>query len=139
MRLNCIIFTHETEISTYPSAMQEAFVQIYHKVVLQLPDGKHLSFHKGLFHQKTTACNLSLIYRACEIGSNAQRIISIVIVGTAVVVDIAEIVSVVVVRGTQPPITRGTLPTPHHTTGFTEVHPYIGIVIIYLYRFLILL
>lgn len=119
--------------------MQEAFVQIYHKVVLQLPDGKHLSFHKGLFHQKTTACNLSLIYRACEIGSNAQRNTSNGIGGTAVAADTAETASAAAVRGTQPPITRGTLPTPHHTTGFTEVHPYIGIVIIYLYRFLILL
>ena len=39
----------------------------------------------------------------CEIRSHAIRIVSVVIVGVAVGVDIAEIVVVVVIRGTQPP------------------------------------
>lgn len=62
-------------------------------------------------------------YRVCEIGRNTQRIISVVIVGTAVGVDIAEVISVVVIRRTQPPITSGIPNTTNQTTGFTEVHP----------------
>ena len=39
-------------------------------------------------------------------GGNAITIISVVIVGVAVGVDITEIVAVVVIRGTKPPIDR---------------------------------
>lgn len=39
-------------------------------------------------------------------GGNAITIISVVVVGVAVGVDITEIVAVVVIRGTKPPIDR---------------------------------
>ena len=51
---------------------------------------------------------------ACEIRRNATRITRIVVVGVAVVVDITEIVAVVVIRGTNPPMDGR---TPPNRTG----------------------
>lgn len=65
-----------------------------------------------------------------EIGSNAIRIISIVIVRVAVRVDIAEIIGVVVISRTQPPISASRTTQNEDS----EIHPYI--IFIFSYRFL---
>lgn len=59
----------------------------------------------------------------CEIRSHAIRIVSVVIVGVAVGVDIAEIVVVVVIRGTLPPIRSRTLASQNTDGTITETHP----------------
>lgn len=67
---------------------------------------KHFSFRKcRLSSYKTTAFDTPfLVY---EIRGEPIRIISVVIVRVAVVVDITEVVRVVVIRGTLPPIRSG--------------------------------
>ena len=62
---------------------------------------KRLSFQKGHVSHSLLAT------RFFEIRGNPEGIISVVIVRVAVVVDIAEVVRVVVIRRTLPPIDSG--------------------------------
>ena len=57
-----------------------------------------------------------------EIGGEAIGIPGVVVVRVAVRVHIAEVVAVVVVRRTLPPIRSGQRESPK-PTGFTEMHP----------------
>lgn len=59
----------------------------------------------------------------CEIRSHAIRIVSVVIVRVAVGVDIAEIVAVVVIRGTLPPIRSRTLASQNTDGTISKTHP----------------
>lgn len=84
--------------------------------------GKYFSFHNGL---KFTPVTVFDQYIVCEIWGDAIRIVSIVIVGVTVRIDIAEIVRVVVIRGTLPPIRGRTQQQGSHAgKRFTEIHPY---------------
>ena len=62
-------------------------------------------------------------YIVCEIWGNAIRIVSVVIVRVTVRIDIAEIVRVVVIRGTLPPIRSRTQQQATTQATFTEIHP----------------
>lgn len=66
--------------------------------------GKYFSFHKC--HSSLSLLFATCPFGRCEIWGDAIRIVGIVIVRVAVGVDIAEIVVVVVIRGTLPPISR---------------------------------
>lgn len=60
--------------------------------------------------------------KGCEIGGEAIGSPGVVGVRVAVRVHIAEVVAVVVVRRTLPPIRSGQRESPK-PTGFTEMHP----------------
>jgi len=84
--------------------MQEASVQTHQKDCFAVkPAGSISPFTKVRFIFSTTLINLSHKW-FCEIRSHAIGIISVVIVGVAVRVDIAEIVAVVVISRPLPPI-----------------------------------
>lgn len=70
----------------------------------------------------TTTCNLIPNNRLCEIGRDAIRIPGIVIVGATVVVDITEIVTVVVIWRTLPPIGGGTKRSQQTTKNDIQRH-----------------
>ena len=85
--------------------------------------GKCFSFRKGLLHQRLLCVTYILLGGFCEIRREAIRIICIVIVGVAVVVDATEIVVVVVIRRALPPVNSGA-PTRHQNKSrFAETHP----------------
>ena len=65
---------------------------------------------------------LTIPKKGCEIGGEAIGIPGVVVVRVAVRVHIAEVVAVVVVRRTLPPIRSGQRESPK-PTGFTEMHP----------------
>ena len=84
--------------------------------------GKYFSFHNG--HKFTDVTVFDRPKGLCEIRGHAVGIVGIVIVRVAVRVDIAEIVRVVVIRGTLPPISgRASKRTDHRTERFSEIHP----------------
>lgn len=89
--------------------------------------GQFWDFSTGSISPFTKVVNsLSLLYLtcpywACKIRCNSIRIVGIVIVRTAVRVHIAEIITVVVIRGTLPPISR--TENTGLTEWYTEIHP----------------
>lgn len=89
--------------------------------------GQFWDFSTGSISPFTKVVNsLSLLYLtypywACKIRGNSIRIVSVVIVRTTVRIHIAEIIAVVVIRGTLPPISRAM--STELTEWYTEIHP----------------
>ena len=86
--------------------MQEASVQGHQRAVLGIGyPRKYLSFCEGRLSPEiqsrvsVTPFDLAI----AKSGPQASRVVSVVVVDVAVVVDIAEVIVVVVIRGTQPP------------------------------------
>ena len=97
-------------------------MQQHRRSILGINHGKYFSFHNG---RKFTLVTVFDPFVVCEIWGDAIRIVSVVIVGVTVRIDIAEIVRVVVIRGTLPPI-RGRTQQQGSYAGkrFAEIHPY---------------
>ena len=88
---------------------------------------KHFSFRKGRISPCIRLLHLTQNhFWPYEIRGEPIGIPCVVIVRVAVGVHIAEVVAVVVIRGTLPPISSGTrkCEKTHPPTGFTEMHPY---------------
>lgn len=85
-----------------------AFVPKYQRAVSDFRHGKHFSFRKGRISPYSATAvdpNHCLAY---EIRGEPIGIPCVVVVRVAVRVHIAEVVAVVVIRGTLPPISSGT-------------------------------
>lgn len=103
-----------------------ASVSEHQRAVLDLRHGKHLSFRKGRSSLCFELLRLTLTISGLRNPGRAIGIPCVVVVRVAVRVHIAEVVAVVVIRGTLPPISSGTrkCEKTHPPTGFTEMHPY---------------
>lgn len=99
-------------------------MQEHQGTVLDFRHGKYFSFRKGRGSPdgllRLTYPNAWLVY---EIGGEPIGIARVVVVRVAVGVDIAEVVGVVVIRRTLPPIRSRTHGEESQPTGFTEIHP----------------
>lgn len=97
-------------------------MQQHRRSILGINHGKYFSFHNG---RKFTLVTVFDQFVVCEIWGDAIRIVSVVIVGVTVRIDIAEIVRVVVIRGTLPPIRSRTQQQGSYAgKRFAEIHPY---------------
>ena len=97
-------------------------MQEHQRSILGINHGKYFSFHNGRKFTDVTVFDRP--NGLCEIRGHAVGIVGIVVVRVAVRVDIAEIVRVVVVRGTLPPISgRASKRTDQRTERISEIHP----------------
>ena len=98
-------------------------MQWHQRSISGINHGKYFSFHNGRKFTDVTVFDRP--NGLCEIRGHAVGIVGIVIVGVAVRVDIAEIVRVVVIRGTLPPIRSRTQQQGSYAgKRFAEIHPY---------------